>query len=433
MGRFGRLLALPLVMVLGLSSPARAESGNVTLASTSDTGVKGNDWSTQPSISADATKVAFGSGATNLDPADTDVLFDIYLKDLVTGDITLASTSDGGAKGDGQSFFPFLSAAGTRVAFESGATNLDPADGDSIDDVYVKDLTTGDITLASTSDTGVKGNDRSTFPWLSRDGTKVAFFSDARNLDPADSDFEADIYVKDLGTGDIILASTSKAGVKGNDGSFSPSLSADGTRVAFSSGATNLDPADTDARADIYVKDLVTGDVTLASTSDTGVKGNRSSISPSLSADGTKVAFYSDANRLDPADTDFDDDVYVKDLGTGDIILASTSKAGVKGNGHSIHATLSADGTKVAFSSAATNLHPADTDDLWDVYLKTLATGRITLASTSDTGVKGNHFSYVGSVSANGTWVAFQSFATNLDPADSDSLFDVYLKRAGRR
>jgi Tol biopolymer transport system component len=433
MGRFGRFLVLPLMMVLGLSSPPLARPGNLILASTSDTGVKGNDWSTQPSVSADGTEVAFHSYATNLDAADTDAFADVFVKDLTTDDITLASTSDTGVKGNEDSSSPSLAADGTRVAFMSDAANLDPADADSIEDIYVKDLTTGDIILASTSDAGIKGDDESRFPSLSADGTKVAFFSDATNLDPADTDSEADIYVKDLATGDITLASTSDAGVKGNDGSFSPSLSADGTRVAFGSNATNLDPADTDTAGDIYVKDLVTGDIILASTSDTGVKGNRSSFTASLSAGGTKVAFYSNARRLDPADTDFLNDVYVKDVGTGDIILASTSAAGVKGDNGSLHAHLSANGTKVAFSSAATNLHPGDTDDSFDVYVKTLATGRIALASTSDRGMKGNDFSYAGSLSANGAWVAFQSFATNLDRADPDDLFDVYLKRPGRR
>jgi hypothetical protein len=76
------------------------------------------------------------------------------------------------------------------------------------------------------------------------------------------------------GSADITLASTSDAGVKGNGTSGGASLSADGTRVAFPSLATNLDPADTDGEYDVYVKDLTTGDITLASTSDTGVKSN---------------------------------------------------------------------------------------------------------------------------------------------------------------
>jgi uncharacterized repeat protein (TIGR01451 family) len=119
--------------------------------------------------------------------------------------------------------------------------------------------------------------------------------------------------VKDLTTGDIVLASTSDTGTNGNGESSAPSLSADGARVVFQSSATNLDPADTDSIADVYVKDLTTGDIVLASTSDTGTKGNSISLGASLSADGTGVSFYSYATNLDPADTDSPADVYVKD------------------------------------------------------------------------------------------------------------------------
>ena len=295
----------------------------------------------------------------------------------------------------------------------------------------MKDLVTRDITLASTSDSGVQADNESYSPSISANGTRVAFYSHATNLDPADTDGSPDIYVKDVVTGDITLASTSDSNVKSNGWSYYPSLSADGTRVGFESSATDLDPADTDGTYDVYVKDLVTGEVTLASTSDSGVKGNDYNSSSSLSADGTRVAFLSVATNLDPADTDGFIDVYVKDLVTGDITLASTSDGGVKSNGNSLRASLSADGTRVTFLSVATNLDPADTDSLLDVYVKDLVTGDITLASTSSGGVKANDGSSSSSLSADGTLVAFVSFATNLDPADADGIPDVYVKELG--
>ena len=307
----------------------------------------------------------------------------------VPGDITLASTSDAGVKSDGFVGLPSLSADGTKVAFESSATNLDPADADDTLDVYVKDLVTGDITLASTSDGGVKGDAPSGLvASLSADGTRVAFRSLATNLDPADADGLGDVYVKDLVTGDITLVSTSDGGTKGDgdSGFFGLSLSADGTRVAFHSESTNLDPADTDSGLDVYVKDLVTGDITLASTSDAGVKGDGAT--PTLSADGTTVAFSSFSN-LEPADTDFDKDAYVKDLLTGNVTLVSISAAGIKGNGQSGPTGLSADGTKVAFDSAATNLDPVDTDSLEDVYVKDLVSGDLLLPQRRTPGRKG--------------------------------------------
>ena len=418
-----------------LSSGPTAPAGpaDITLASTSDAGVKGSGGGTAlgPKLSADGTKVAFASSATNLDPLDVDSHYDIYVKDLSTGDIVLASTSDTGVKGNGDSLALAISADGTRVAFTSQATNLDPVDTDTIADVYVKDLTTGDIVLASTSDTGVKANDGNLFAVLSLsdDGTSVAFESPATNLDPGDTDGTSDVYVKDLPTGDIALASTSQTGAKGNRASYGPTLSADGTVVSLESNATNFDLADTDGLvADVYVKNLNTGEITLASTSDTGVKGDQSSFRSSVSADGTKVAFASVAHNLDPAVTT-GYGVYVKALGTGDLVVASTSDTGVNGNGAQGLPSLSGDGTTVAFESEATNLDPADTDALADVYVKDLATGNLTLGSTSDTGVKGNSDNRQPSVSGDGSSVAFTSDSNNLDPADADTVADTYVKQ----
>ncbi len=264
-----------------------------------------------------------------------------------------------------------MSADGTRVAFDSWADNLDPADNDTIGDIYIKDLVTGDITLASTTDDGVKANGGGAGASLSADGTRVAFSSLADNLDPAGADGTWDVYIKDVITGEITLASTTDGGIKANGHSGGVSLSADGTRVAFVSSATNLDPADTDDIPDIYVKDVVTGDITLASTTDGGIKANGRSGDPSLSADGTTVAFIAVVTNLDPADTDDWEDVYVKDVVSGDLTLASTSENGVKAaDSPSLYPSLSADGARVAFDTYASNLHPADPDSYSDVYMK---------------------------------------------------------------
>jgi Tol biopolymer transport system component len=425
-----------------LSSGPTAPAGpaEITLASTNDAGVTADFINWLPSLSADGTRVAFHSGATNLDPADTDSVHDVYVKDLTTGDITLASTSDSGVKGTLSSRWASLSADGTRVAFLTGS-NLDPADTDTLLDAYVKDLTTGDLMLASTSDTGVKGHAKAKYDWttsLSADGTRVAFVSNATNLDPADTDAFDDVYVKNLNSGNIDVVSRSDTGAKANYHSYEPSLSPDGRTVAFTSGATNLDPADTGAfDDDVYVKNRVTGEIKLASASDTGIAGNdRSGGHPlftdlSLSADGTKVSFSSLATNFDPRDTDSGVwDVYVKDLITGDLTLASTSDAGVKGQRDSESTAISADGTRVGFSSYAFNLDPNKATTGSDSYVKNLETGDLTMADTSDTSVgsSGSSGSFGVRGSADLTRVAFVSDARNLDPA-ANGLGQIYVKQ----
>ena len=180
---------------------------------------------------------------------------DVYVKDLVTGDIVLASTSDWGGKGNQASHAPSLSADGATVAFRSYATNLDDADADYLGDIFVKHLRTGDLELASTSPTGAKGNDQSGYPSLSVDGRKVVFDSYASNLHPRDPDSVRDVFVKHLATEEVALVSISEIGQKGNLDTYEPVLSDAGT-VAAISRASNLDPSDADDVMDIYAWDM---------------------------------------------------------------------------------------------------------------------------------------------------------------------------------
>lgn len=406
----------------GLAAPAH-------LMSTSDSGVKGNDSSVLSDLSSTGRVVAFQSRATTLDPGDRDTAYDIYTKNTVTGDLVLVSTSDAGVKANDETGYPAISGDGTLVAFESYASNLDPADTDGSKDIYLKNVATGDVSLVSTSDAGVNGNNTSFVPDLSRNGTRVAFYSSASNLDPADVDLSLDVYVKDLATGDITLASVTGAGVKANGICYVPKISPSGNRVAFQCTATNLDPLDTDGVVDIYVKHLTTGDLVLASTSGTGVKADGDSLYPSLASSGNRVAFASSGSNLHPADPDIITDVFVKNLTTGALELGSTSDEGVKGNGVSTQPVLSSDGRRVAFTSTATNLDPADTDSTNDVYVKDLVTGDIALASRTEAGENGDGASITPAISGDGLRVAFQSAATNLDPADTDVIADVYVER----
>jgi len=131
-------------------------------------------------------------------------------------------------------------------------------------------------------------------------GRFVAFSSTARDL-VAGGAAEADVYVRDIAEGRTVRASATASGQAGNALSTRPSLSADGSRVAFLSGASNLDPEDADGLADVYVKDLVTGVVQVVSTSGTGRKANGASSAVALSADGRAVAFVSTGPISTPA------------------------------------------------------------------------------------------------------------------------------------
>ena len=173
--------------------------GSVTRVSTSATGAQADGQSHQPVFSPDGTKVTFESYADNLVPGDTNGLPDVFVKDLTTGTITLVSTNASGVQGDSWSYQPAFSPDGTKLAFASASDNLVPGDTNQAYDIFVKDLTTGAITRVSTSASGAQADGfQSTNPIFSPDGTKVAFYSDADNLVPGDADHVRDIFVKDL-------------------------------------------------------------------------------------------------------------------------------------------------------------------------------------------------------------------------------------------
>src|SRR6185503_17655383 len=108
-------------------------------------------------------------------------------------------------------------------------------------------------------------DDRGTFAQaMSANGRYIAFATDATNFDPADTDGVRDLYWRDLRTGEVRLVSraTGQGGVKANDHSFGPSISADGRYVAWHTGATNLSPDDSDNVMDVYMRDVAAGTTT---------------------------------------------------------------------------------------------------------------------------------------------------------------------------
>jgi hypothetical protein len=219
----------------------------------------------------------------------------------------------------------------------------------------------------------------------------VAFLSSADNLVPGDTNAVRDIFRKDLETGDIVRCSTSASGGEANGFCFfSPSISANGTHVAFTSKADNLVSGDTNNSWDVFRKDLATGDVTRCSSSVSGVEGNSNSgigissmpkgichewIGISISSDGRYVSFSSEADNLVPGDTNERRDVFRKDLATGDIVRCSTSSFGEEVDSNSWFPSTNANGGYIAFLSYSSNLVQGDTNECEDVFRKDLNVG----------------------------------------------------------
>ncbi len=405
------------------------ETGNplslVRVSAAAD-GTQGNNTSFNPAISADGRFVAFGSLASNLVPGETNVVQDVFVRDLQTGAVLRASTDAGGFQGNDTSFNASISADGRYVSFLSNASNLVPGDLNFATDVFVKDLASGGIVRASVSERGVEANDSSLDGAISGDGRFVAFASLASNLVAGDRNVSADVFVKDLQTGAIVIASSNSQGISSVGSNVDPAISGDGSVVAFSSNAFDLVPGFTGAVTGILVKNLSTGAIALVSTASDGRQANDSSFAPSVSADGRFVAFQSAASNLVPGDLNAVSDIFVKDLETGVIARVSTSANGVEGNAASDAPQISPDGRYVVFRSAASNLVPGDNGATIDVFVKDLVTGALTRVSEGQAGLNPNDNSFGASIAADGSVVAFLSSASNLVPGLPNTVSDVF-------
>jgi Tol biopolymer transport system component len=356
-------------------------AGTTELVSVSSDEVPGNDHSGGPSINADGTIVAFESDSTNLVVAlGDDDLQQIYVRYLLTGATELVSVAaDGESYADGECYEPSISADGSAVAFMSGATNLVTGVGDGWDpQIYVRYLSgllAGTTVVASVSDDEVPvlANSASLDPSINANGTVVAFISYADNLvEDGPSEGEG-VYVRDLAAGTTVLASVSSGGVLG-DGEYNhPSINANGTVVAFESDASNLVAEATNSSCDIFVRNRVAGTTTLVSVSSEEVPGNDHSGPPSINADGTVVAFESRADNLVAGDTNDCEDIFVRNLVTGTTKLVSWGWDGSPADDDSEDPSISADGSRVAFESDATNLVLGDINDEDDIFVVYIA------------------------------------------------------------
>jgi CSLREA domain-containing protein len=265
----------------------------------------------------------------------------------------------------------------------------------------------------------------STLPALNRNGERIVYTSSADDLVPYDHNGVPDVYLENFGQGARAGVSISQS-VGPNAASDSPSISADGRFVAYSSAATNIVAGAPSGIRQIYVYDTVTQTTTLASRSSTGAVGNGDSTRPALSADGRYVVWTSNAGNL--AAGGANGQIYRRDLSSGQTILVSVSVSTLAGgDGPSSDPQVSADGNVVAWDSAADDL-VAGFSSGWDVFVRTISAGSTQIASVSAGGQEGNGNSTVSRLSSNGRYVLFYSLATNLGGPTGGGNQGVYLR-----
>lgn len=255
---------------------------------------------------------------------------------------------------------------------------------------------------------------------VSADGRTLVFATEARNWFPGQLVGDS-VIALDLGTGEFESVARNGMGAALNGNTFTPVASGDGRYVAYTTAASNLGLGFATSGSHAVRKDRVTGALQLASANLIGMPASGSASGQaretSISADGRFVAFRSDAANLVGGDGNGADDLFVKDLDSGVIEAVSRDLGGAFTSAGVVYSTshaISGDGRYVVFQSSADNLVSGVGGGTIRVYLRDRQNGVTELVSRNSAGEPAGSQSDNASISPNGRFVAFRSFASNL-------------------
>lgn len=458
MKRSARVLApmVTTVLALGMNVPAVAQSDTkmVDVKSNGTTPAVGAGFT---SISKDGNLVAFSTYAFDLVPGDTNSASDVFVRNMTTGKTKRVSVSSGEDQADANSFTPVISGDGRYVVFASDADNLVPRDGNGQTDVFRRDLQEGVTELVSTHWVNQNHPHRrsvagaSTVPAVSFDGQEVAFVSTARATvlvgdTYADRNGQPDVYLRKwnanlpLGKTNLVShrdddkfrSANGTSGAVYHGTQLGVSVSDDGKYVAYGSTATVIDTSKTDANA--HGADIFWGTVLqqyLVTRSKTGVQGNGEGFTPSLTADGCEVAFWSTSSNLLFNDTNNGSDIFVKDVcSNGAVVRANLAADGTQDLGGAAplqNASISDDGSRVTFASFGQLTEPKNCGGE-QVYVRKFDTAQTVRMSDTTDGQCGERFSNYAWVSGDGKYVTWMSASDHLVTGDANGDVDVFRR-----
>lgn len=408
---------------------AGATAQTTTRETVSSTGVQGTLGCGTPVLSADGRFVAFRSGSPNLVPGDTNGMNDIFVRDRTTGQTTRISVDSAGVQANANSGQCHISADGRFVVFECGASNLVAGDTNGTGDIFCHDRQTGQTTRVSLGASGQQATGNCQQCSISADGRFVTFQSSDNNLVPGDICVGTDVFLRDRQLGTTVIVSASNTTGQTFTNRQRARISADGSTVVFDSAADDLVSNDTNGLNDIFAWSRLTGAITLVSLSSGAQQGNGQSLECNVSANGRYVVFSSAATNFGGGVANGNlFDIFVRDRVTNQTTCANVTNGGADANGFGQGGTITDDGRFVAFWSDATNLVPNDTNGVYDCFLRDRQNATTTRISVSAAGIQGFSQSAEPFVAGGGRYVAFTGASTNVVLPDTNGTGDIYVR-----
>jgi Tol biopolymer transport system component len=385
------------ILALFLVIPAVSYAGTYQLISVSVDGTSGNGQSSSPVISADGRYIAFTSEASDLVDGDINGYSDAFVYDVQTGGTDLISRDPYGVPPNRDSRATSISADGRFVVFYSPGYGIVHDIPGYWTSSYVRDIVNGETFAVYLGEALFLNH----YPTISGDGRYMTFSGYSNYQVPYNTEYCIhDLFVVEIETGDIICIENSE----GLQSAGGPSISGDGTLVAFLGGSGYSGGRYSVLVNDIYLADLVSGEVQLMSKAGGGGAGNfRENSNPVINADGSLLAYTSKVKHSKTT--------------VSEIFIRDTPSGKTKRLGPGYGAAISADGRYVAYLS--------NQSGNTSLYLYDRSTRMEELVSH-------NALAYYRSVSfsGNGRYIAFTT-SDSLVPADDNDAYDVYLYDRG--
>lgn len=409
------------------------QTGSIERVNLGDGGVEANaDTLLMADLSADTRYVVFESRATNLVAAETHGTWQIYLRDRVAGTTTLVSRGLDGSGAQTGGYAPQISADGRHVVFIS----YDPLvanDANLSNDVYRYDRVAGTLDLISVSATGEIGNLDSSEARISADGRYVAFLTQATNLFPNDTNFAADIVLRDTVANINVNASvTPNGGPFGDIRSFPAgnAVSADGRYVLFNTRQA-LELGDTNGGIDGFRFDRTAGASLRVTAGAGGALLDVGATAQALSADGDAVLMEYTGDDIGGLADGYRRS-YARTVSTGAVSLVKFRAGAVDPTDEVLDCDLSGDGTVAYCDSYTRNLADVDGNAFKDFFRSAVgADGGLRVSRALPGAVAAtNDYSggFIAGASEDGRYVAFESAAGNLVVGDNNGVADVFLR-----
>ena len=368
---------------------------------------------------------------------DTNGLRDVFVHDAVSNTNFLASVNTNAVPGNGLSTDPAISGDGRYVAFTSSSSDLVANDTNNATDIFLRDLQAGITSLVSVNTNGGPGDGASYSPSISIDGRYMLFLSSADNLVPGSiGNSGGNLFWRDTQsqTNRAITSFTASTTVLAINAAMTP----DGRRVAFSTWTNNATTItfsiwDASSNKSIYTSAPSTAIYKVAISPD----GNRAVfyltnhvVLVNLT-NQTQITFN---NGLSRAGCQFSADsqslAFV--AGTNQIYLynfpaASNQLITVGANGRCDSPSISPDGRFVAYRSYASNLTANDTNGVPNIFLYDSPSGTTALVTASPIGnAPANGRSLTPVFSGDGQTLVWQSWANNLSAQDFNQWCNIY-------